>query len=69
MKFLLTYFFAYRISVNEKYLLENARQPRPPPSVEELKKAFENAKENTLIKKILNPLLGIALYFCNFIVS
>lgn len=46
-----------RLVVHEKYPIDRARQARPNPSLDELRQALAAAKENTTIKKLLNPML------------
>ncbi|ROT82833.1 Serologically defined colon cancer antigen 1-like protein [Penaeus vannamei] len=46
-----------RFAVHEKYPVERARGAKDPPTLENLKAAVASAKDNTPLKKILNPLL------------
>ncbi|XP_042220810.1 nuclear export mediator factor NEMF-like [Homarus americanus] len=46
-----------RFAVHETYPVDRPRLPKPPLSLEDLKNALSSAKENTPLKKILNPLL------------
>ncbi|XP_063613689.1 ribosome quality control complex subunit NEMF-like isoform X2 [Penaeus indicus] len=46
-----------RFAVHEKYPVERARGAKDPPTLESLKAAVASAKDNTPLKKILNPLL------------
>ncbi|KAB7495844.1 Nuclear export mediator factor Nemf [Armadillidium nasatum] len=46
-----------KIITNEIYPIENARKAREAPTFEELEQAYNNAKDNTGLKKIFNPLL------------
>lgn len=46
-----------RFAVGEQYPVDKVRQAKPSPSLEQLKTALSAAKENTPLKKILNPML------------
>lgn len=46
-----------RFAVHETYPADRPRLPKSPLSTEDLKNALSSAKENTPLKKILNPLL------------
>lgn len=46
-----------RFAVGEQYPVDKVRQAKPSPSLEQLKTALTSAKENTPLKKILNPIL------------
>ncbi|CAL4114173.1 unnamed protein product [Meganyctiphanes norvegica] len=46
-----------RFAVGEQYPVDKVRQAKPSPSLEQLKTALSSAKDNTPLKKILNPML------------
>ena len=43
---------------HETYKIDNVRKPKDVPSVEVLRENIKNAKPNSMLKKLFNPLLG-----------
>ncbi|KAK7086161.1 hypothetical protein SK128_004141 [Halocaridina rubra] len=56
-----------RFAVHETYPVDRPRKAKSVPTVEELKQVLSASKENTPLKKILNPLLGMHNYLCALI--